>query len=47
MKYQLVVTSKGGTAHDVVVCDKLPAHMTYVSLGTRDDAGRQGLLDDR
>ena len=34
IKYQLVVKSTGGTAHDVVVCDKLPAHMTYVSLGT-------------
>ena len=33
MKYQLVVKSKGGTAHGVVVCDTLPAHMTYVSLG--------------
>jgi uncharacterized repeat protein (TIGR01451 family) len=33
VKYTLVVTSKGGTAHGVVVCDKLPAHMTYVSLG--------------
>jgi uncharacterized repeat protein (TIGR01451 family) len=33
VKYQLVVTSTGGTAHGVVVCDKLPAHMTYVSLG--------------
>jgi uncharacterized repeat protein (TIGR01451 family) len=34
VKYQLVVTSKGGTAHSVVVCDKLPANMTYVALGT-------------
>ena len=25
---------RGGTARDVVVCDKLPDHMTYVSLGT-------------
>jgi uncharacterized repeat protein (TIGR01451 family) len=33
VKYQLVVTSKGGTAHSVVVCDKLPANMTYASLG--------------
>jgi uncharacterized repeat protein (TIGR01451 family) len=33
VKYQLVVTAKGGTALDVVVCDKLPANMTYVSLG--------------
>jgi uncharacterized repeat protein (TIGR01451 family) len=33
VKYQLVVTSTGGTAHGVVVCDKLPAHMTYASLG--------------
>jgi len=33
VKYQLVVTSTGGTAHGVVVCDKPPAHMTYVSLG--------------
>jgi uncharacterized repeat protein (TIGR01451 family) len=33
VKYQLVVTSTGGTAHGVVVCDKLPAHMTYVALG--------------
>ena len=24
VKYQLIVTAKGGTAHDVVVCDKLP-----------------------
>ena len=24
----------GGTAHDVVVCDRLPAHLTYVSLGS-------------
>ena len=28
------MTAKGGTAHDVVVCDKLPAHMTFASLGT-------------
>ena len=34
VKYRLVVTSKGGTAHGVVVCDKLPANMTYVALGT-------------
>jgi uncharacterized repeat protein (TIGR01451 family) len=34
VKYSLIVTSKGGTAHGVVVCDKLPAHMTYVALGT-------------
>jgi uncharacterized repeat protein (TIGR01451 family) len=33
VKYQLIVTSTGGTAHGVVVCDKLPDHMTYVSLG--------------
>src|SRR4029077_3175153 len=33
VKYQLVVTAKGGTAHDVVVCDKLPVNMTYASLG--------------
>ncbi|MDX6619827.1 MAG: hypothetical protein QOK36_2213 [Gaiellales bacterium] len=31
VKYSLLVTSKGGTAHGVVVCDKLPAHMTYVA----------------
>jgi uncharacterized repeat protein (TIGR01451 family) len=34
VKYELIVTAKGGTAHGVVVCDKLPANMTYVSLGT-------------
>lgn len=34
VKYQLIVTSKGGTAHNVVVCDKLPANMTVASLGT-------------
>ena len=34
MKYQLIVTATGGTAHGVVVCDKLPDHMTYASLGT-------------
>jgi uncharacterized repeat protein (TIGR01451 family) len=34
VKYQLVVTAKGGTAHDVVVCDKLPENMTYVTLGS-------------
>jgi uncharacterized repeat protein (TIGR01451 family) len=34
VKYQLVVTATGGTAHGVVVCDKLPDHMTYASLGT-------------
>ena len=34
VRYQLVVKSTGGTAHGVVVCDKLPDHMTYVSLGT-------------
>ena len=34
VRYQLVVKATGGTAHDVVVCDKLPDHMTYVSLGT-------------
>ena len=34
VKYQLVVTSKGGTAHGVVVCDNLPANMTYAKLGT-------------
>ncbi len=34
VRYQLVVKATGGTAHDVVVCDKLPNHMTYVSLGT-------------
>jgi uncharacterized repeat protein (TIGR01451 family) len=33
IKYQLIVKSTGGTANDVVVCDKLPAHMTYVALG--------------
>jgi uncharacterized repeat protein (TIGR01451 family) len=33
VKYRLVVTSKGGTAHGVVVCDSLPAHMTYATLG--------------
>jgi hypothetical protein len=32
--YELIVTAKGGTAHGVIVCDKLPAHMTYESLGT-------------
>jgi uncharacterized repeat protein (TIGR01451 family) len=31
--YRLVVRAKGGTAHDVVVCDRLPAHMTYAWLG--------------
>jgi hypothetical protein len=34
VKYKLVVTAKGGTAHDVVVCDKLPVNMTYASLGS-------------
>jgi hypothetical protein len=34
VKYQLVVTAKGGTAHDVVVCDKLPVNMTYAALGS-------------
>ena len=34
VKYQIVVKAKGGTAHDVVVCDQLPDNMTYVSLGT-------------
>ena len=34
VRYQLVVKATGGTAHGVVVCDKLPDHMTYVSLGT-------------
>jgi uncharacterized repeat protein (TIGR01451 family) len=33
VRYQLVVKSTGGTAHGVVVCDKLPDHMTYASLG--------------
>jgi uncharacterized repeat protein (TIGR01451 family) len=33
VRYQLIVKATGGTAHDVVVCDKLPAHMTYASLG--------------
>jgi hypothetical protein len=39
VRYELVVKSTGGTAHDVVVCDKLPLHMTYVWLGkaTLDD----------
>jgi uncharacterized repeat protein (TIGR01451 family) len=41
VKYQLTVTAKGGTAHGVVVCDKLPANMTYASLGTATmDNGR-------
>ena len=31
--YRLIVKAAGGTAHGVVVCDRLPAHMTYVSLG--------------
>jgi Domain of unknown function DUF11 len=34
VRYQLVVKVTGGLAHDVVVCDKLPDHMTYVTLGT-------------
>jgi uncharacterized repeat protein (TIGR01451 family) len=34
VKYRLIVNVTGGTAHAVVVCDRLPAHMTYVSLGT-------------
>ena len=34
VRYQLVVKATGGTAHDVEVCDKLPDHMTYASLGT-------------
>ena len=34
VRYQLVVKATGGTAHNVVVCDNLPAHMTYASLGT-------------
>jgi uncharacterized repeat protein (TIGR01451 family) len=34
VKYELVVTAKGGTAHGVVVCDKLPDHMTYAPGGT-------------
>lgn len=34
VRYQLVVKATGGTAHDVVVCDKLPEHMTYAFLGT-------------
>jgi uncharacterized repeat protein (TIGR01451 family) len=34
VNYRLIVKATGGTAHDVVVCDKLPAHMTYVSLGS-------------
>jgi uncharacterized repeat protein (TIGR01451 family) len=34
VKYQIIVTAKGGTAHNVVVCDKLPSNMTYASLGT-------------
>jgi hypothetical protein len=34
VKYELIVTAKGGTAHGVVVCDKLPEHMTYATLGT-------------
>jgi hypothetical protein len=33
VRYQLVVKVTGGTAHDVVVCDKLPDHMTYASMG--------------
>ena len=33
MRYQLVVKATGGTAQDVRVCDKLPANMTYLSLG--------------
>ncbi len=34
VNYQLVVKATGGTAQNVVVCDQLPANMTYVSLGT-------------
>jgi hypothetical protein len=34
VRYQLVVKVTGGTARGVVVCDKLPDHMTYASLGT-------------
>jgi uncharacterized repeat protein (TIGR01451 family) len=34
VRYQLVVKVTGGTAHDVVVCDKLPAQMSYVALGS-------------
>src|SRR5262249_15917637 len=34
VRYQLVVKATGGTAHDVVVCDKLPDHMTFASLGS-------------
>jgi uncharacterized repeat protein (TIGR01451 family) len=30
--YRLIVSVTGGTAHAVVVCDRLPAHMTYTSL---------------
>jgi uncharacterized repeat protein (TIGR01451 family) len=33
VRYQLVVKATGGTAHNVVICDNLPAHMTYASLG--------------
>lgn len=34
VRYQLTVTATGGTAQDVVVCDKLPSNMTYVSIGS-------------
>ncbi len=34
VKYRLVVTAVGGTVQGLVVCDDLPANMTFVSLGS-------------
>ena len=47
MKYQLIVTAKGGTAHDVVVCDKLPVEHDVRLARDGHDGQRPGLLDGR
>ncbi len=47
VRYQLVVKATGGTAHDVVVCDKLPRPHDVRLARHRDAAERQGLLGGR
>jgi uncharacterized repeat protein (TIGR01451 family) len=43
--YRLIVTVTGGVGHDVVVCDRLPDHMTYVSVGSATLQGGEACWD--
>ena len=43
--YCLIVTVTGGVGQNVVVCDRLPDHMTYVSVGSATLRGGEACWD--